>query len=140
MTLAVLMSVLAAKGIWPTPRMCLLPAFVLLAAMTALGAGLWLSAVNARYRDVNHIVPFLVQIWFFSTPIVYPSSLLPDPWRTVYGVNPMVGVVEGFRWSLLGSDATSNPMILVSLCSALALLASGVGYFIRRERFFADFV
>jgi lipopolysaccharide transport system permease protein len=85
-----------------------LPVFALLAFVTALGVGLWLSALNVQYRDIQHVVPFLVQVWLFATPIAYPSSLLTEPWRTVYGLNPMVGVVEGFRWALLGSGAARH--------------------------------
>jgi homopolymeric O-antigen transport system permease protein len=100
----------------------------------------WLSAVNVQYRDVPHTLPFITQFWMFATPIVYPSSLLPEPWRTVYGINPMAGVVEGFRWALLGANTAPGPIILVSAAAAVALLVSGALYFRRMERSFADVI
>jgi lipopolysaccharide transport system permease protein len=135
----VLLGLMAYYGIWPTPAVVLLPVFLVLATGTALGAGLWLSALNVAYRDVRHAVPFLTQAWFFATPVAYPSSLLPEPWRTLYGVNPMVGVVEGFRWALLGS-APPGRLLVVSVLAAGALLAGGLLYFRRMERSFADVV
>src|SRR5713226_8289867 len=108
-----------------------LPALAFLAFVTALGVGLWLSALNVRYRDIQHAVPFLIQIWLFSTPIVYPSSLLSEPWRTIYSLNPLVGVVEGFRWALLGSGPAPGLSLAVSTLAALALLTTGA-YFFRR--------
>jgi lipopolysaccharide transport system permease protein len=117
-----------------------LPLFLLLAFITALGVGLWLAAMNVQFRDVRYIVPFLTQIWMFATPIAYPSSLLPEPWRTVYGINPMAGVVEGFRWALLGTDNAPGPIIIVSTFVAIALLLSGMFYFRRMEKLFADVV
>ena len=118
-----------------------LPAFLLLALVTALAVGLWLSALNVEYRDVRYTVPFLTQFWMFATPIVYPSSLLHEPWRTVYGLNPMVGVVEGFRWALLGTKNSPGPMIAASSAVAsLALLVGGAFYFRRMEKTFADVV
>jgi lipopolysaccharide transport system permease protein len=124
----------------PSWRMLWLPAFFLLALATALGTGLWLSALNVQFRDVRYTVPFLTQLWMYSTPIAYPSSLLSEPWRTVYGINPMVGVVEGFRWALLGTEMNAGPMLLVSCLAALLLLVSGAFYFRRMERTFADVV
>ena len=126
-------------GIVPTPNIIWLPYFLLLALVTSLGAGLWLSAMNVQFRDVGYTVPFITQIWMFATPIAYPSSLLSEPWRTLYGINPMAGVVEGFRWALLGS-AAPGPIIIVSSCVALALLVSGTYYFRRMEKAFADVV
>jgi len=117
-----------------------LPVLAVLALLTAFGVGLWLSALNVQYRDVQHGVPFLVQIWFFATPIAYPSSLLPEPWRTVYGLNPLVGVVEGFRWALLGSGRPPGLPLIVSAVAALFLVASGAFFFRRAERTFADVV
>jgi lipopolysaccharide transport system permease protein len=108
--------------------------------VTALGVGLWLSALNVQYRDVRYAVPFLVQVWLFATPIAYPSSLLKEPWRTLYAINPMVGVVEGFRWALLGADTAPGPMIAVSALASLVILAGGALYFRRMERTFADIV
>ena len=118
----------------------LLPLLTLLALLTAFAVGVWLSALNVQYRDVQHAVPFLVQIWFFATPIAYPSSLLAEPWRTVYGLNPLVGVVEGFRWALLGSGRPPGLLLTVSTVAALLLLVSGAFFFRRVERTFADVV
>jgi homopolymeric O-antigen transport system permease protein len=122
------------------PALLWLPVFTLLAFVTALGVGLWLSALNVQYRDIQHVVPFLVQVWLFATPIAYPSSLLAGPWRTVYGLNPMVGVVEGFRWALLGSGATPSLNVAVSGLAALVIFVSGAFFFRRIERTFADVV
>jgi lipopolysaccharide transport system permease protein len=116
----------------------LLPLLLLLALVTALGVGLWLAALNVQYRDVRYVVPFLVQFWLFATPIAYPSTLLPEPWRVVYGINPMVGVVSGFRWALLGTDFLHGPMLIVSTLAAMLILVSGAFYFRRMERTFAD--
>lgn len=118
----------------------MLPLFLLLAFITSLGVGLWLAALNVEYRDVRYVVPFLVQFWMYATPIVYPSSLLPEPWKSLYGLNPMAGVVEGFRWSLLGVDTAPGPMIWVSAAAALLILVSGAFYFRRMEKSFADMV
>jgi lipopolysaccharide transport system permease protein len=119
-------------------RILALPVFVLLTLITALAVALWLSALNVHYRDVRFVVPFLVQTWFFATPIAYPSSLLSEPWRTLYGLNPMVGVVEGFRWALLNVNHAPGPMVWVSAGVAVALLVSGAYYFRRMEKTFAD--
>ena len=128
-------------GIAPSSRaLLLLPAFILLAFVTSLGVALWLAAINVQFRDVRHTVPFLIQFWMFATPIAYPSSLLPEPWRTVYGINPMVGVVEGFRWALLGTDVAPGPILAVSSAVAIALMVTGAFYFRRMERTFADVV
>jgi len=127
-------------GLLPTLNVFLLPLFVLLALVTSLGVGLWLSALNVEYRDVRYLVPFITQFWLFATPIAYPSSLLPEPWRTLYGLNPMVGVVEGFRWALLGTKTTPGPIIAVSSAVAVALLITGAFYFRRMEKTFADIV
>lgn len=136
----VLLAMMAYYGIAPTPNFVWLPAFVLLALATALGVSFWLSALNVQYRDVRYVVPFLTQFWLFATPIAYPSSLLHEPWRTVYGLNPMVGVVEGVRWALLGVNGAPGASIMVSVAAAIALLASGALYFRRMERRFADVV
>lgn len=120
-----------------TPAIVWLPVFLLLAFITALGTGLWLSALNIQYRDIRYIVPFLVQVWLFITPIVYPSSLLTEPWRTVYGVNPMAGVVEGFRWALLGSSQPGS-LLWVSVAMAILGLVTGLLYFGKMEDTFAD--
>jgi lipopolysaccharide transport system permease protein len=127
-------------GIMPTGRILWLPLFLLLAFVTALAVGLWLSVLNVEYRDVKYTIPFLTQFWMFATPIVYPSTLLKEPWRTVYGLNPMVGVVEGFRWALLGTKTAPGPMIAVSAGAAVVLLIGGAFYFRRMEKTFADVV
>jgi lipopolysaccharide transport system permease protein len=127
-------------GIVPTINVFWLPFFLLLALITSLGVSLWLSAMNVQFRDVRYIIPFLTQLWLFATPIAYPSSLLSEPWRTLYGINPMVGVVEGFRWALLSTEITPGPIIVVSSLVALTLMLSGAFYFRRLEKIFADVV
>jgi lipopolysaccharide transport system permease protein len=127
-------------GITPSMNVVWVPLFVLLALVTALGVGLWLSALNVQFRDVRYIVPFLMQFWLFATPIAYSSSLLHDPWRTIYGLNPMVGVVEGFRWALLGSPIAPGPQLIASSVAALLILVSGAYYFRWMEKTFADIV
>ena len=136
----VLLGMILYFGIVPTLQIVWLPGFLLLALVTSLGVGLWLAAINVQYRDVNYVLPFIVQLWLFATPIAYPSSLLSEPWRTVYGLNPMVGVVEGFRWALLGTDTAPGKMVFVSALIATALLISGAFYFRRMERTFADVI
>ena len=115
-----------------------LPVFIALLLATALGIGLWLAALNAQYRDVRYTLPFLTQLWLFLTPVVYPSSLVPDRWQVAYGLNPMVGVVEGFRWALFGAGQGPSPMLAVSAGAAVFLLVSGLVFFRSRERVFAD--
>jgi lipopolysaccharide transport system permease protein len=122
----------------PSFRILWVPLFLLLAMVTALGASFWLSALNVRIRDVEQTLPFLTQIWLFATPIAYPSSLLSEPWRTLYGINPMVGVVEGFRWALLGANTAPGPMLIISSLVATAMLVSGAFWFRRLEKTFAD--
>jgi lipopolysaccharide transport system permease protein len=136
----VLVGMMLFYGITPTPKIVAIVPFVLLATITSLAVAFWLSAVNVEYRDVRYVVPFLTQLWMFATPIAYPSSLLSEPWRTVYALNPMVGVVEGFRWALLDTGPAPGPMILVSSVVALVLLVSGAYYFRRMEASFADIV
>lgn len=127
-------------GVTPMVRMMWLPVFLLLALVTSLGVALWLSALSVEYRDVQHVMPFILQFWLFATPIAYSSSMLSEPWRTVYGLNPMVGVVEGFRWALLGANTSPGPIIIVSSLAALVVLIGGAFYFRRMERTFADMV
>jgi lipopolysaccharide transport system permease protein len=127
-------------GVKPTWGVVALPLFLLLVIVTALGVGLWLSALNVKYRDVQYVIPFLTQFWMFCTPIAYPASLVPEFWRPFYGLNPMVGVVEGFRWALLGSGEPPTIIILVSAAVAVGVLFSGVYYFRSMERVFADVV
>ena len=124
----------------PGPAILLFPLFLLLAFLTALGAGLWLSALNAIYRDVRYVVPFLVQFWMFASPVAYPSSLVPEQWRWVYGLNPMAGVIEGFRWSLTGQGQPPNILLAVSSTMVLLLVAGGTAYFTRMEGTIADVV
>jgi lipopolysaccharide transport system permease protein len=136
----VLLGMMLYYGLVPTANVVWLPAFLLLALITSVGVGLWLSTLNVEYRDVRHSVPFITQFWLFATPIAYPSSLLSEPWRTLYGLNPMAGVVEGFRWALLGTDTQPGAMIFVSSLMALAILIAGAFYFRRMEKTFADVV
>jgi lipopolysaccharide transport system permease protein len=139
LALVVLLGMMVYYHVWPTIHIVFLPLFSLLAFIASLGVGLWLSAMNVQFRDVRHTVSFLVQAWLFATPIAYPSSLLPEPWRSLYGLNPMAGVVEGFRWALLGTPAP-GAIIWVSTVASLAVLVSGAFYFRRMERIFADTV
>ena len=125
-------------GIMPNWHVVVLPAFVLLALCTSLGVGLWLSALNVQFRDVRYTLTFATQLWLFATPIAYPISIVPEEWRTLYAINPMVGVVEGFRWSLLGTGDAPGPMLAVSAVMSLLLLVSGAYYFRRMERTFSD--
>jgi lipopolysaccharide transport system permease protein len=127
-------------GVRPGIAAVTMPLFLLLAIATALGVGLWLSALNVQYRDVRYTIPFLTQFWLFATPVAYPSSLVPAKWRVLYGLNPMVGVVEGFRWAMLGTHTAPGPMLLVSALAVAALLVTGVIYFRRVEKTFADLV
>jgi lipopolysaccharide transport system permease protein len=137
----VLLGMMLYYGIIPTINILWLPLLLLLAAITSLGTGLWLSAMNVQFRDVRYTVPFLTQFWMFLTPIAYPSSLIKQPLlRTLYGLNPMAGVVEGFRWALLGTDTQPGPIIIASSAVAVLLLVSGAFYFRRMEKTFADLV
>jgi lipopolysaccharide transport system permease protein len=134
----VLIGLMIYYGIAPSLAVVTLPLFMLLAIVTAQGIGFWLSALNLEYRDIRYTLPFLMQIWLFATPVAYPSSLLGEPWRTICGINPMVGVVEGFRWALLGVENPPTAAIGISVGVALILLISGLYYFKRKERDFAD--
>lgn len=127
-------------GIRPGIPLLMFPCFLLLAVLTALGVGLWLSAMNAIYRDVRYVVPFLVQFWLFASPVAYSSSLVPEKWRWLYGLNPMAGVIEGFRWSLSGQGTPPGRMVLVSAVIVLFLVASGLIYFQKMETTVADVV
>ena len=140
LSFSILLLMMLFYGIVPTVAVVWLPALFLLALVTSLGVGFWLAAMNVQFRDVKYTVPFLIQIWMFATPIVYPSSLIPDRWRPLYGLNPMVGVVEGFRWALLGVKTAPGAMIAVSSFVALILFVSGAYYFRRMERSFADVI
>lgn len=141
----ILIGMMVFYGITPTPAIWTLPLFLLLAFITALGVGLWLSALNVLYRDIGYITPFLVQFWLFVSPVVYGTSLLTDrlgaQWEFIYALNPMVGVINGFRWALLGIETTGfGPAMVISVVVALVILVGGVFYFRRMERQFADMV
>jgi lipopolysaccharide transport system permease protein len=136
----VLLGIMLYYGMLPSLHVFWLPLFLLLALVTSLGVGLWLSTLNVQYRDVHHVVPFLTQLWLFATPIAYPSSLLSEPWRTLYGLNPMSGVVEGFRWALLGTNTAPGPILIVSGLAAVGLLVGGALYLRRMEETFADVI
>jgi lipopolysaccharide transport system permease protein len=127
-------------GIRPSAAIVWFPLFLLLALGTALGVGLWLSALNAIYRDVRYVVPFLIQFWMFASPVAYPSSLVPEKWRWVYGLNPMAGVIEGFRWSLTGHGDPPGMMLGASVAVVLLLFGAGLAYFQRMEATVADVV
>lgn len=136
----VLLAMMFHYGMAPGWGALTLPFFVALVVATAFAAGLWLSALNVRYRDVRHTLPFLTQFWLFATPIAYPASLVPEAWRPLYGLNPMAGVVEGFRWALLGKGAPPGAMMAVSVAAVAVLLVSGLFYFRRMEQTFADLI
>jgi lipopolysaccharide transport system permease protein len=136
----VLLGLMAWYGIVPTWGVLALPLFVLLTLFTALAVGLWLSALNVRYRDVRYAIPFLTQIWMFVSPVIYPISLIPERWRLLYSLNPMAGVIEGFRWALLGKESPDFRVIALSAAVVIVLLFAGAAYFKRMERTFADVV
>lgn len=123
-----------------TSNLCLLPVLVLMVIFTALGAGIWISSLDVLYRDARHIMPFLLQIWFFISPIIYPASLIPARWRFIYNLNPMVGIIEGFRWSVLGGGRYPFTSLFISGVVILAILISGMFFFRRVERIFADII
>jgi len=127
-------------GVAPAIALLWLPVFLLLAVVTALAAGLWLAAWNAIYRDVRYVIPFLIQLWMFASPVAYPSSLIPTQWRWLYGLNPMAGVIEGFRWALSGQGAPPGQMMVVSTATVVVLLVGGLLYFQRVEGTLADVV
>lgn len=135
----ILIAMMVYYGFMPTLNILFLPVFLLLALATALGIGLWLSALNVKYRDFQYTVPFLIQIGMFASPVVYSASIVPESLRVWYGLNPMAGVIEGFRWALLGTGAPSA-MVLVSVGMVIALLVSGMFYFRRMEQYYADIV
>ena len=135
-----LLGLMAWFGIVPTWGILVLPLFFLLAMITALAIGLWLAPLNARYRDVGHTIPFVTQFWMFASPVVYPVSLIPESWRLLYSLNPMVGVIEGFRWALLGKGDTDFSPMLVSVAVVLVLLVGGLVFFKRMERTLADVI
>jgi lipopolysaccharide transport system permease protein len=136
----ILIGMMLFYGIAPTWAVLLLPLLLLLAVMTALGVGLWLSALNAIYRDVRYAVPFFIQFWMFASPVAYPSSLVPGRWQWLYGLNPMAGVIEGFRWALTGQGQPPGPVLLASAAAVLLLLVGGLIYFRKMEGTIADVV
>jgi lipopolysaccharide transport system permease protein len=136
----ILLGLLVFYGIPVGSAILALPLLLVLSFLTALGFGLWLSALNVKYRDVNYIIPFLIQFWFFLTPVAYPSSLIPEPWRFLYSLNPMTGVIEGFRWALLGQQTIPGAPILLSTLIVLIVFIGGLFYFRRMESQFADVV
>jgi len=136
----ILLGMMLYYGIVPGWAIVTLPGFILLAVLTALGVGLWLSALNVQYRDVRYTIGFLVQLWLFLTPVAYPSSIVPEQWRPLYGLNPMAGVVEGFRWALLGKSQPPGAMLWVSVAVVIVILFGGLYYFRRMEQQFADIV
>jgi len=136
----VLAGIMFYYGVRPGWPVIVLPLFIILALAVAMSIGVWLSALNVKYRDIRYTIPFLSQFWLFATPVAYSSSLVPEKWQTVYGINPMVSVVDGFRWALLGRSAPSIPMLIVSVIATVVLLACGLFYFRRMEKSFADIV
>ena len=136
----ILLCLMAWFGIGPSWGMLALPAFLLFAVLTALAVGLWLSALNVKYRDINYTLPFLIQMWMFASPIVYPLSLVPEQWRLLYSLNPIAGIIEGFRWALLGHSTPNFSAIMVSALVVVGLLIGGLLYFRRTESIFADFI
>jgi len=133
-------AMMAIYHVAPTPSLLFIPVFVVLAAASAFGVGLWLAALNALYRDVRYTVPFLVQFWLFATPIVYSARIVPERWRAVYGLNPMTGVIEGFRWSILGVGQAPGTEIFSSAIAILVILVSGLYFFRRTESIIADVI
>jgi lipopolysaccharide transport system permease protein len=136
----ILIGMMAWFGIVPSWGILTLPLFLLLALMTALAAGLWLSALNVRYRDIGYVIPLLTQLWMFASPVAYPLSLVPEKWRLLYSLNPMAGVIEGFRWALLGKESPDFAVISASAAVVVLLVFGGMVYFKRMERTFADLV
>jgi lipopolysaccharide transport system permease protein len=139
-SLVVLLGIMGFYGIYPTARVVWLPLLATFALVAALAVGIWLAALNVRYRDVGYVVPFLVQLWLFASPVGYSTTIVPGIWRTLYGLNPMVGIVEGFRWAMVGTTTTPGPIVAVSAAVTLLLLLGGLLYFRRTERTFADVI
>lgn len=138
--LVLLIGLMLIYGVFPTMTIITLPFFLLLALVTALALSLWLAALNVQYRDVGFLIPFLAQFWMYATPIVYPASLIPERWRIIYALNPMTGVVEGFRWALFGQGEGPGPALYASIVVVVALLISGAYFFRRMEKRFADLI
>jgi homopolymeric O-antigen transport system permease protein len=138
-SLTVLVGMMLYYGIHPTSRIMWIPVFTLLALVAALAVGIWFAAINVKYRDVRHTLPLLIQLWLFATPVAYPASVVPQRWRVLVGLNPMAGVVEGFRWALLGS-ARPDRLLALSFAVTIVVLIGGLDYFKRAERTFADWI
>lgn len=138
--LVVLLGMMVWFGIVPTWHVVTIPLFLFIALVTALAVGLWLSALNVKYRDVGYIIPFLIQFWMYASPVVYSVSLVPKKWRLFYSLNPMAGVIEGFRWALLKQESPDLGVMLISAVMIIALLLGGIAYFARTEQTFADIV
>jgi lipopolysaccharide transport system permease protein len=136
----VLLGMMLYYGILPSLAILTLPLLILLTVMTAISVGLWLSAINVQYRDIRYTLPFLTQFWLIATPIAYPSTLVPEKWRGFLGLNPMAGVVEGFRWALLGKTSSIGPIIIISVMIVIVLLLGGFIYFSKKESTFADII
>jgi lipopolysaccharide transport system permease protein len=140
LTLVVLFGIMAYYGIYPSGRIVWLLPLTVFTLVAALAVGIWLAALNVRYRDIAYVVPFLVQLWLFASPVGYSTTIVPGVWRTLYGLNPMVGIIEGFRWSMVGTTTTPGPIVAVSAAVTLLLLLGGLVYFRRTERTFADVI
>ena len=140
LSFVVLLALLAWYGIVPTVNVVFLPVFMVLAVALALAVVLWLGPINVRFRDIKHTLPFLVQVWMYASPVVYPVSMIPERWQALYSLNPMVGVIEGFRWALLGKENPNFQAMLLSGGIVLVILLGGIVYFRRMERFFADVI
>lgn len=138
--LVMLLVLMAFYGIVPNSAIWLYPAFFAMGIACAVGVGLWLAALNIEYRDVRHTIPFLIQLWFFVSPVIYPLSVVPERWRWLYGLNPMVGVIGGFRWSLLGGSDDLDVVLIISVLVTVVILISGLYYFRSLEKTFADLV
>lgn len=136
----VLLAMMLWYGILPTWGLLALPLFVVLSMLSALSVGLWLTTLNVKYRDIGHIIPFLVQVWMYASPVAYPVSIVPEKWRLLYSLNPMVGVIEGFRWAILGTERPDWMVMIVSSLVVVVLLVSGLVYFKRMEQTFADVI
>jgi lipopolysaccharide transport system permease protein len=139
-SLGVLVLVMAWYRVIPTIHLLIMPAFLAMALALSLAFGLWLGPVNVRYRDIKYILPFFVQVWMYASPVVYPLSMVPERWRLLYSLNPMVGIIEGFRWTLLGTTTPDSGAIAMTIALTLVLLASGLIFFRRAERTFADVI
>jgi lipopolysaccharide transport system permease protein len=139
-SLVVLLAMMLWYGIVPSANIVLVPVFVLLAMLLALAFGLWLGPINVRYRDIKHVIPFVIQVWMYASPVVYPVSMVPERWKLLYSLNPMVGVIEGFRWALLGKGSPEIVAMAISAAAVIVLLVGGLLYFARMQRFFADVI